>query len=216
MSTHIYVNHRENQKEGILEVAENLFIQHGIEPITIGKIAKEARLTRATIYKYFSNKEEIAKEIYSNVTKGWRDRHEKEVWSFEGNGYQRLENFLLSFFEYLFQNPREARFVAELNYLYAKQWSAESFVETMRGNLQEDYQFVQESIQKGIADGSLRADLEAELILAAFFNFLPGMINRFGGMGDKVETEFGISPQTIFTQVCRIFLDGLKPGPTNS
>lgn len=210
MSTQIYVNHRENQKDLILEIAENLFIQHGIEQITIGKIAKEARLTRATIYNYFSNKEEIAKEIYANVTRGWRDRNEKEVWPFAGNGYEKLENFLLSFFEYLFQNPREARFVSELNYLYAKHWSAESFIETMRGNLQEDFVFVQESIQQGREDGSLRKDIEAEVVLAAFFNFLPGMINRFGGMGDKVQTEFGLNPETIFIQVCRIFLDGLK------
>lgn len=216
MSTTIYVNHRESQREGILEAAEELFIQKGIEQVTIGKIAKEARLTRATIYKYFSNKEEIAKEIYANVTKGWRERHEKEVWPFSGNGYQRLENFLLSFFEYLFQNPREASFVAELNYLYAKQWSAEFFIETMRENLQEDYDFVQESIRKGIEDGSLRTDIDAELILAAFFNFLPGMLNRLGGMGDKVETEFGRSTQTIFIQICHIFLDGLKPSLTGS
>ncbi|MCB9423094.1 MAG: TetR/AcrR family transcriptional regulator [Ardenticatenaceae bacterium] len=210
MSTTIYVNHRESQREGILEAAEELFIQKGIEQVTIGKIAKEARLTRATIYKYFSNKEEIAKEIYTNMTEGWRERHEKEVWSFAGNGYQRLENFLLSFFAYLFQNPREARFISELNYLYAKHWSAESFIQTMRGNLQDDFDFVHESIQQGIEDGSLRADIEADVILAAFFNFLPGMINRFGGMGDKVQTEFGLNPETIFIQVCRIFLDGLK------
>lgn len=211
MSNNIYVNHRESQRELILEVAENLFIEKGIEPVTVGAIAKQARLTRATIYKYFNNKEEIAKQIYSNVTKGWRDRHENEVWPFEGTGYQRLEKFLQSFFDYLFQNPREARFVAELNYLYAKQWSAESFIETMRDNLQGDYQFVQESIQKGIQDGSLRADIDPELTLAAFFNFLPGMINRFGGMGDKVETEFGINTQAIFTQIYQIFLNGLRP-----
>ncbi len=46
--------------------------------------------------------------------------------------------------------------------------------------------------------------------LAAFFNFISGMISRLGEMGDKVETEFGISSQTIFTQICRIFLDGLR------
>ena len=210
MSTQIYANHRENQKDLILEIAENLFIQHGIEQITIGKIAKEARLTRATIYNYFANKEEIAREIYANVTKGWRDRHEKEVWPFVGNGYERLEKFLLSFFEYLFQNPREARFVAELNYLYAKKWSDESSMETMRENLYEDYEFVKESVQKGLADGSLRPGKDEELLVAAFFNFLTGMINRFGGMGDKVETEFGQSTQTIFLEICRIFLDGLK------
>ncbi len=97
MTNTIYVIHRENQREWILEVAEDLFIQKGIEQVTIGDIAKASRLTRATIYKYFSNKEEIAQEIFKSVTKGWRDRNEREVWGFQGTGYQRLERFLTLF-----------------------------------------------------------------------------------------------------------------------
>ena len=123
MANGVYTNHRESQREGILEVAEDLFIQRGIEQVTIGDIAKSSRITRATIYKYFANKEEIAQQIFNIITKGWRDRNEREVWGFQGTGFERLENFLTSFFRYLFQNPREASFVAELNYLYAKKWS---------------------------------------------------------------------------------------------
>jgi|PlaIllAssembly_1097288.scaffolds.fasta_scaffold258209_1 AcrR family transcriptional regulator len=210
MSTGTYTNHRENQREGILEVAEDLFIQRGIEQITIGEIAKASRLTRATIYKYFTNKEQIAQEIFKTITKVWRDRNEREVWGYQGTGYERLEKFITVFFGYLFQNPRETSFVAELNYLYAKQWSAEMFTSTMLENLQEDRQFVLNSIRMGIEDGSLRADIDPDLMLAAFFNFISGTFSRLGEMGDKVEKEFGHSSQAIFSQICRIFLDGLK------
>jgi AcrR family transcriptional regulator len=215
MSTNIYANHRENQKEWILEVAEDLFIQKGIELVTIGDIAKASRLTRATIYKYFANKEQIAQEIFRSVTKGWRDRNEREVWGFQGTGYELLEKFITVFFSYLFQNPREASFAAELNYLYAKQWSAEMFANTMLENLQEDRQFVLDSIRKGVEDGSLRSDIDPELMLAAFFNFISGTFSRLGEMGDKVEKEFGHSSRAIFTQICRIFLDGLKAPLSN-
>ena len=210
MSTTIYAAHRENQREWILEVAEDLFIQKGIEQVTIGDIAKASRLTRATIYKYFANKEDMAQEIFRSVTKGWRDRNEREVWAFQGTGYQRLEKFITILFTYLFQNPREASFVAELNYLYAKEWSAEMFANTMLENLREDRQFILESIRRGMEDGSLRTDIDPELALAAFFNFVSGMISRFGEMGDKVQSEFGQNPSTIFSQIYRIFLDGLK------
>jgi AcrR family transcriptional regulator len=216
MTTGIYANHRENQRVWILEVAENLFIQKGIEKVTIADIATASRLTRATLYRYFSSKEQMAQEIFKSVTKGWRDRHEREVWGFQGTGYERLEKFITSFFTYLFQNPSEASFVAEVNYLYAKKWPVERFTETMLVNLREDWQFVLESIKLGIADGSLRQDMEPELIQAAFFNFLSGMISRLGEMGDKVEQEFGKSAQTIFTQICQIFLDGLNGKPAQS
>lgn len=211
MTTGIYAAHRENQREWILEVAENLFIQKGIESVTFTDIAQAARLTRATVYRYFASKEQIAQEIFKHMSKGWRDRNEREVWSFQGNGYERLERFLTSFFGYLFQNPREASFVAELNYLYAKNWTPDQFAKQMLEYLHEDRDFVLASIRQGMADGSVRQDVGAELMLAAFFNFVSATISRLGEMGEKVEMEFGASAEAIFSQICRFFLNGLKP-----
>lgn len=213
MGNNVYVAHRESQKELILEVTEGLFIEKGIEQVTMGQIAREARLTRATLYKYFANKDAIAHEIFKIITKGWKDRNEREVWGYQGNGFQRLEKFITFFFEYLVQNPREARLIAEFNYLYARYLSAEMVKETMLENLSGDWQFVLDSIQTGIADGSLRVDLDPELTMVAFLNFLSSIMNRFGAMGDKVEEEYGIETQIIFEQIYRIFLDGLKPRP---
>ncbi len=210
MTTTVYVNHRENQRTLILDCAADLFIAKGIEPVTIGKIAKTAKLTRATIYKYFSNKEEIAQAIFHAITERWQERNEREVYGVEGSGYTRLVAFVESFFNYLFEYPREASFVAEINYLYAKHWSAEQFSTTMLENLNPDRAFVLRCLQDGMADGSIRADMDADLLLAVFFNFLSGMISRFGEMGDKVQAEFGISTRTVFTQLYRTFLDGFK------
>lgn len=215
MSTGIYAAHRENQRERILEVAENLFIRKGIESVTFSDIAEEARLTRATVYRYFASKEQIAQEIFKLITKGWRERNEREVWSFAGSGHARLERFLTSFFGYLFQNPREAGFVAELNYLYAKNWTPDQFAEQMLEHLQSDRDLVLASIRQGMADGSVRQDVDPELMVAAFFNFVSATISRLGEMGDKVEREFGASAEAIFGQVCRFFLDGLKPPAGN-
>lgn len=215
MANNVYTAHRENQRELILEVAEDLFVKNGIEQVTIKSLAKASRLTRATIYNYYANKEEIAQEIFRTITKSWRERNEREAWNFQGTGYERLENFLTKFFDYLFQNPREASFVAELNYLYAKHWSAEVFVETMLVNLSQDREYVLECIHLGMEDGSLRKDIDPELMLAAFFNFLSGTINRLGEMGDKLAVEYGMGAKTIFTQIYRIFLDGIKAEPSH-
>jgi AcrR family transcriptional regulator len=211
MTTNIYVTHRENQKERILEVAEGLFIQDGIDRVTIGNIAKAARLTRATVYKYFSSKEQIAKEIFKTVSKNWVERHRDEVWSDPGNGHKLIERFITSHLNNLLQNPREARFIAEFNSLYAKEWPVEEAIELLNETLGEERNRVADAIRQGQADGSLRTDVEPELMVAAFFNFTSGMINRLGEMGTKVGEEYRLDTRAIFAQVCRIFLDGLKP-----
>lgn len=210
MSKGIYANHRENQREWILEVAEKLFIENGIESVTIADVAKAARLTKATLYRYFPSKEEMAQEIFRGVTQGWRERNERGVWSMAGSGYEQVERFVLSHFDYLFQNHQEARFIAEFNYLYAKAWPVEVMTHLLAENLEEERQRLLACVRQGQEDGSIRTDSEPELILAAIFNFNSAMLSRLGELGDKIEGEYGLSQEAIFAQACRIFLDGLK------
>lgn len=211
MTTGIYAAHRENQREWILEVAENLFTQHGIEAVTLADIARAARLTKATLYRYFSSKEEMAQEIFKVVTRGWGERNAREVWALPGSGYEHVERFVTAHFTYLFHNSREARFVAEFNYKYAQAWPPELMNQLLAQTLSDERRRLLDSIRSGQAEGSLRADIEPEVMLAAIFNFNSGMLSRVGEMGDKLEGEYGLSLEVIFTQVARIFLDGLRP-----
>jgi AcrR family transcriptional regulator len=215
MTTRIYANHRDNQREWILEVAEDLFIAKGIDKVTIADIATASRLTRATLYRYFPSKEQMAQEIFRIITKSWVERTEREVWSLAGTGYARLEKFVISNFDHWLAHTREARFVAEFNYLYAKEWSVEVMTQLLAENLELDRQRLRESVRQGQADGTIRTDIDLELMVAAIFNFNSGMLSRLGEMGDKIEGEYALSLPTIFAHVCRIFLDGLK-APTPS
>ena len=214
MSTGIYANHRETQREWILQVAEDLFIDKGIEKVTIADIAAAARLTRATLYKYFTSKEQMAQEIFRVVTRGWAERDEREVWNVPGSGFEQIERFILSHFNYLFQNPREAQFVAEFNYLYAKEWPVETMMQLLDETLGKERARLLNCVEQGQADGSLRTDSPPELLLAVIFNFNSSLLSRLGEFGTKVEGEYGISVQSIFAQICRVFLDGLKAQPT--
>jgi hypothetical protein len=152
----------------------------------------------------------VAIEIFKLTTRSWRDRNEREVWGFKGTGYQRLERFAESFFEQLFDYPREASFVAEFSYLYGKSLETEAVAKYMLENLMEDHRFVEDCVREGIADRSLNGEVEPALVVAAFFNFISGMISRIGEMGQKVDKEFGFTSKAIFSQIGRYFLDGLR------
>lgn len=53
----------DEQRVNILNAAEALFLQAGLENTSMIDIAKQAGITRATLYRYFSNRDEIAVEI---------------------------------------------------------------------------------------------------------------------------------------------------------
>jgi AcrR family transcriptional regulator len=208
-SKKVYASHRKNQRDKILQVAENLFIKKGIDPVTFAEIASASRLTRATIYKYFDNRKEIAFEIFKTILSHWRNIAAAQVLSEGGTGFQRIEKFLTSFCDYLMTYPREARFIAEFNYLYAREWPARQVLHALE-SLEDVRRIIVEYLRQGIEDGSLKSDLNPELTMAAIFNLNSSLVGRFGEMGKKLQDEFDLRAEQIFAEIYRIFINGIK------
>lgn len=57
----------EEQRESILDVAQALFLQQGLENTTMVDIAAAARITKVTLYRYFPNRDEIALAVYPRL-----------------------------------------------------------------------------------------------------------------------------------------------------
>ena len=211
MGKGVYTRHRENQRALILETAEELFIQIGIDKVTVSDISRAARITKPTIYKYFEGKAEIATEIFKGIAKGWIERNAREAWNTDGTGFEIIERFFISHFNHLFSNLREARFVAEFNHLYARELPASKANELFVANLEGDEKQLKKAILDGFEDGSIRSDIKAEQLEVYIFNFISALMNRLGEFGVKLDAEYEMEAGTAFTGSYRIFLDGLKP-----
>ena len=200
-----YLNHRVNQHEHILEVAEVLFIRNGIEKVNLSAIARAAHLTRNTIYEYFPNKQEIAWAILQKIFMQSKTAFFEEQ---EGSGLQRIECFMLRMVSQLQENPNHVRFIVEFNALYAREVTSDRMRQTTgRGEGDDD---VIRLIEEGIADGSVRPDLDPALVSAAIWNMLSGMNARFGLLGDLIQQEYGQPVLTIYHEICRVFLRGIQ------
>lgn len=61
-------------RDSIIKIAEALFEKNGVENTTMNDIAREAEYSKATLYVYFKNKEEIVNCIIFNSMKMLYDR----------------------------------------------------------------------------------------------------------------------------------------------
>ena len=59
----------DEQRAIILDAAEKLFLQNGLENTNMVDIARQAGITRVTLYRYFANRDEIAVEIQMRMFK---------------------------------------------------------------------------------------------------------------------------------------------------
>jgi len=54
----------------ILEAAKNLFWKYGLKKVSIEEICREAKTSKVTFYKFYSNKVEVAKAIIDQMVSG--------------------------------------------------------------------------------------------------------------------------------------------------
>lgn len=201
----IYQNHRENQLERILESAEKLFIRDGIDNVSIGAIAETARISRKTLYQYFSNKQEIAWAIMQHLTDE-RTSNFVQPQIPEGNGYQRVEFFMLHMVNLLETHPEHFRFISEFNILYAREGDPGH----MRQLAARGSDLLVQLIRQGIEDSSISPDVDPPLLSATMLNLVSGMNSRFALLGNQISEEYGQPVLDIYREICRLFLRGIQ------
>src|SRR5262249_31910549 len=98
--------------------------------------------------------------------------------------------------------------------MYARDWPVERLL-SLESRLQpRPFQAFTELVQDGIADGSLRPDLDPALTLHAVINAVIGAQRRLASLGSKVELEYGQPVHRLFRETVRILLAGLgNPNP---
>ena len=64
-----YSSHRERQRRRILDAAEKLFDERGIDRVTMADIVTATGIRASTLYQYFSNKDDV---VWAIVGTCWR------------------------------------------------------------------------------------------------------------------------------------------------
>ncbi len=203
-----YRAHRQRQRQRILDAARSLFDARGIDRVPMAEITSASGLQPSTLYQYFSSKDEIVaalvSEIFAHDNLLVQQRMDQAP-----DALARIAALFDFLAEDLARNPRNARFMAQFDALYARDWPVEKLLTIEARNGLRSFHFLARLIRQGIADGSLRADLHPTFTLHAVLNAVIGLERRLAALGGKVEQEFGQPIDRLFREALRILLLGL-------
>lgn len=153
---------KDAKSDYIIKVAKDLFLEKGINNVTIKDVALKAEMGEVTIYRYFSKKENLVVQAAIAL--------EKEVFSkyfsvdHNLSGYVQIERFYNSFLD-VFNNMRNYfRFVHDFDSLIVANHLR---VEEYEKNIYNYYQVFMEAYNKGLEDGSVRKLNEPNLFYMA-------------------------------------------------
>lgn len=149
----------EERKEQILRAAEKLFARKGYPETTIVDIVKEAKISEATLYEYFTSKEELLFSIPGDLTLRVQKQLEFILEHVKGTP-GKIRAFIYHYLWFWQTHPDYAS-VAFLNLKQNR-----NFINTEAWKIIHDsVRMLLPDLKNGLETGELRAGLNPELIL---------------------------------------------------
>jgi len=148
---------KEQRKTEIVDAAERLFFSRNYEDVTMDNIAQAVELNKATIYLYFKNKEALFATIVLRgvqILKGkYQECMEKQV-----PGIVKVALMGQAYYQFSKENPDYLRLI---HFYGSERFSSENpYTSKISKGYGTNRMILQDAIQEGINDGTIRADLD--------------------------------------------------------
>ncbi|MEW6262395.1 MAG: TetR/AcrR family transcriptional regulator [Thermodesulfobacteriota bacterium] len=162
----------ETRKAQILSAAERVFARKGFAEATISDVAREARISEATIYEYFSSKEELLFSIPGDTT-----RRGNEILAFHLNYMRGAANKLRGIvYHYLWFYQHHPDYAAVAMLILKPN---RKFIETEAYQaVREGFRLILDVIKAGMAAGEFRDDLDPYLVRAVILGTIEHLVIR--------------------------------------
>jgi AcrR family transcriptional regulator len=184
----------------ILELAEQFFLTHGYSRVTMDDLATELRMSKKTLYRHFSSKEELGEAALSASFA----RVGQELDTLLGDERLDFTERLRGFVRIVAgRYGRAASVLRDLQRDAPALW--QRLLELRREAVQARFGVF---LATGVKTGTLRADVEPRLVLRMVLTLVDQL------MRPDVLEELGLSADQVFSSMLGVILDGIRTGRT--
>ncbi len=191
-------NTRENDprsgRDKILKAARSCYRRQGIAGTTLDDVAREAGITRRTVYRYFRNKQAIIQAVVDEQAQSFLSRVREEVEDASLDFPRQLQRYIVYLVEFGRQAPG-------YQLLLGRQNAAESsrYYLGSEENYRKLKSLVRDPFLEAKASGVIRAELDLDALLA--------WVGRIVFSYIQVPTD----PRTLESQVAEFVIPALLP-----
>jgi AcrR family transcriptional regulator len=201
----------EASRQDILDAAERLFIQKGVDGASTAEIARAAGVSQSQIHYHFQTKENL---WHTLVHQKFHDYYEVQTALLDAGDRtaQTIADSIRLYFRFFQNNPSFARLMM---------WQQLRDNDPAEGFMQEGRTLIQygvETIRQGQEAGILRSDVDPRAVLMSFL----GAVEHYFMTGDAFCRKMGMVEdkntfdETQLETLARIFERGLQPAPSDT
>jgi len=183
-------------KERIIELATEMFFRSGIKAITMDIIAREAGVSKRTIYENFHDKDDLLRHCLRFIDDSY-DRQCEQLVRDSGNVIQIVFGLMKIGVNAIRQiNPH---FLEDLKRFHNKVWR-----DVYRVNMEKQKAQIMTILKKGINQGFFRKEIDIEILTVALIQQLNVISDR------SVFPEHVFSQVDVFENVVIVFFRGIS------
>jgi len=202
---------RERRRIEIIQAAEQLYAESGWEDLTMERVARRARLSRALVYVYFRDKDDLHLAIVERSLERLRQRFQVAADG-ERLGIDKVHAIGQAYMSFAEEVPHYFDACSRFQARQSGDGSTDAQLEACTEAGQRVLRVIATSIEQGFADGSVRSDLGAPMVTSiALWGFTHGIIQLAANKGEHIERMGVPIPQLIdytFQFLRRAMADG--------
>lgn len=197
------------RRGNIIAAAEKLFLKKGFDNVSMDNVAFDSEFTKSTIYKYFSNKEDL---YFSVVLKCYNKLflYFQESMITGNNGYEKIYSSLMSNYKFYKENPESFKLISSIGFIKSKG-------EITQNNLQEwqnlDCQFysgIIKLIDEGKKDGSIIVNIDSKKTTYSIIFIITGFFNLFAETGNNYVKSISVDEKDFITYSLDLIAQTIK------
>lgn len=201
---------RDRRRAEILDAAEAVYAEVGWEAVTMEQVARRARLSRALVYVYFRDKADLHFALVERSLEALRLRFEAAQRN-KSRGIDEVEAIGRAYLAFARDVPHYfdacARFQAHAS--ADGELPPNEYACVAAGH--RVHEVMIESLNRGIADGSVRADIgDPHVTALSLWAFTHGVIQIAASKGGQMELE-GIAVGGFVEHAFAMALRALQP-----
>ncbi len=199
---------KEQRREGILQAAERVFFEKGLQAATMDEIAEVAELSKGTLYLYYKSKEDLYLAVMLRGMSILTDMCRQTV-AHGSSPIETIVRLLDTYYEFFNKHRQYFR----MFYFFNNPTLHTQVTDEMRAHCNQHNQriwsVVIDVFVKGIEEGMLRSDLSpVELGIILWFS-IHAMLMRIDNESEQWKENMGIDLVDLREKQAALLLDAV-------
>jgi len=217
---------KERRRNQIIDAAEKVIFSTGLDQATMNEIAKEAELSKGTLYLYFENKNELYMAITERGSQILNNRFAKVLAS-DYTGFELIRLIGETYLDFVRSNPDYFKsFIYYESLNDAEELEKSDYAQACEANRREALNYMIRALQIGMQDGTIDDSYDPIELAVLIWSSTRGITTvshmKHDGYHFKMLDEMKVPAETLFEHFLKLIGTGIatekarKEGMTDS